>query len=144
MSDLFSFSPIKQSILPFNLEKPSIMSWGICAIYPRKQNSLFRRNSLTRAESLGFTLWKQSGWFTAQKLISINDRGSSLFPSPYISKYLLEPKRDTAQWVFKHTCPSPPLGSNSVWNTGCKSGPTVIDPCASKWSIKIAARLKGH
>jgi len=28
--------------------------------------------------------------------------------------------------------PIPRLAGSNVWNTGCKSSPTVIDPCASK------------
>lgn len=36
------------------------------------------------------------------------------------------------------------LARSNVCNTGCKSGPTVVDPCASKWSVKIAVCLKGH
>ena len=100
----------KTNLFPFNLEKPSIISCGLVLYILGKQNGPLKMDWLTRAESLGFTLWKQSDWFSAHELIGINDRGTSLIPQPCISKYLLEPNRDSAQWVFKHTCPySPPL-----------------------------------
>lgn len=54
---VFSYKTI---LFPFNIEKPPIMSCRIVLYVLGKQNSPLKRDSLTNAESLGFTLWKQS------------------------------------------------------------------------------------
>lgn len=114
----------KTILFPFNLEKPPMMSCRVVLCVSGKRNGPLKRVLLTRA-------CYGNRWILCSR-IAINDRGSSLFPQPCISKYLPEPSPAAAQRVFKHACPYPPS------LLGAMSGMQVVNQVL-QWWIRVPA-----